>query len=116
MNNTTHHQPDPLGDIIAEAIAGRIDYDHLAGLIAAKLADRTTPGAATDSAAADPLIEVAVIRKQLGRRGSPMATTTFERRFIHTGLLRYLEGPNRAKRYVDRAAWLRIATEIGKKR
>lgn len=97
---------DTITDTIAAAVADRINYDHLATLIAAKLrASPTTP--ANDGE----LIECKEIRRQLGHRGRPMAHETFNRNYIHTKRLTLVPGPSASKRYVRRAEWDRIRME-----
>jgi hypothetical protein len=93
---------------LAAALADRIDLDALAARIAEHLRQQT-PG---PSIHPDTPIEVATIRAQLGRRGRPMAHTTFHRQFISTGLLTTIPGPNRAKTYVRAGDWQRVAKQI----
>jgi len=101
---------DTLTDTIAGAVAGavadRINYDHLATLIVQKLRD-----AERNSINDGELIEVAAIRRQLGRRGRPMAHQTFKVNYLDTKRLTLVPGPSAAKRYVRRIDWERIKQE-----
>ena len=97
---------DTITDTIAAAVADHINYDHLASLIAAKL--RASPTAPANDGE---LIECKEIRRQLGRRGRPMAHETFNRNYILTKRLTLVPGPSAAKRYVRRADWDRIRIE-----
>lgn len=101
---------DNIAATIAGALAEHINYDHLATLIAQKLQ------AAQKTAAPDtsPLIEVKVLRHQLGRHGRPMATITFEANFITPGLIKYVPGPDSRMRYVEREAWEKVVSETKK--
>lgn len=97
---------DTLTDTIAGAVADRINYDHLATLIVQKLRD-----AERNSINDGELIEVAAIRRQLGRRGRPMAHQTFKVNYLDTKRLTLVPGPSAAKRYVRRIDWERVKTE-----
>lgn len=100
---------DPLTTAVAAAIADHIDYDHLAARIADHLRQR-------DQIAHDPdePIEVEAIRRELGahKRQGHIAHLTFQKRYIDTGLLKYIPGPNRARRYVRRGDWEKLKAEI----
>lgn len=102
---------DTLAAYLADAIADRINYDHLADLITQKLrqANNTAPDP-------DELIEVEAIRRQLGahKRKGTISYPTFQRNYIDTGLLTYVPGPNRARRYVRRGDWENLKSEIKK--
>ena len=98
---------DTLTETLSSAIVDRLNYEHLANLIAQKLrdADLITPNDGE-------LIEVAAIRRQLGRRGRPMAHQTFKTNFIDTKRLTLVPGPSAAKRYIRRIDWDRIKKEV----
>lgn len=95
---------------IADALADRLNYDALAQRIAAHLRDHAIPPSDPDTP-----IEIAHIMREIGattRRGQPITHPTFNRNYIQTGLLKYIPGPNRAKRYVRLGDWQRIKQEI----
>lgn len=99
---------------IADALADRLNYEALAQRIAAHLRDRETSPADPDTP-----VEIAHIMAEIGatkRRGQPITHPTFNRNYIQTGLLKYIPGPNRAKRYVRLGDWQRIKQEIQTKK
>lgn len=104
--------PDPLTDALADAILQRINIDHLAARIADHL--QKIPNAANTPSQND-LISGVAIRRQLGRRGRPMAHTTFQKNYLDTGLLRPVPNPeDRRGIYFPLADWLKLKKEIGK--
>lgn len=106
-------QNDTLTATIAEAIASRLDLDHLARRIADHLRD--TPAAAADYDPNAPY-PVTAIRKELGRRGRPMAHLTFQKNYLETGLLKLITGPNRRQLYVRAGDWQRLKAETKTKK
>lgn len=107
---------DTLTAAIAEAIAERINYDHLAARIADHLR-QTTDALPTIGGAGggfDDPYPIADIRAQLGRRGRPMAHTTFRINYLDTGILQTIPGPSRRSIYVRLGDWLKLKKEIGK--
>lgn len=109
MSDTHANHPDPLIAQIADLVADRLNIDALAARIADHL--RTAPGSA---AAPHPgeLIEEKEIRRQLGRRGRPMASQTFRINYLETKKLTRIPGPSGSKRYILRAEWERVKNEI----
>ena len=101
---------DTLSTAIAQAVAHSIDYERLADLVVARLT--TAVRAQYDP---DELLEVAALRATLGRHGRPISHATFQRNFVDTGLIRYMPGPNRTKRYVRRGDWEHIIQEKNRK-
>lgn len=102
MNND--NKPNP-AEAFTTAFASILDYQKLAKLIVQELRtenDRPHP---------DTPIEVAEIRRKLGRRGRPMAHETFARQYIRTGRIQYIPGPNKNKTYVRSGDWERIQKE-----
>ena len=106
---------DTFTSTIAEAVAQHIDLDQLARRIADHLRD--TPSASPDYHPDTPY-PVTEIRKQLGKRGRPMAHMTFQRNYIETGLLTLIPGPNRRQLHVRRGDWeaLKAQTDQQKKK
>lgn len=102
MNNDNNQNA---ADAITTAIGSIIDYPKLAKLIAHELRTETA------QPHPDTPIEVAAIRRQLGRRNRPMAHETFNKTFIRTGLLQYIPGPNKNKTYVRYGDWERLKNE-----
>lgn len=121
MHDTRQHPaPSPdLSEALAAAIAGQIDYRHLARCIAAELRDTPATAAAPDYDPNQPH-PVTAIRHELGRRGRPMAHLTFQKNYLESGLLQLIPGPNRRQLYVRRGDWenlkLEIQTQKGKKK
>ena len=110
---------DPLTQAIADALLQRIDIDHLGQRIAHHLSQTDAAHAATQSAAApynpnDPY-PVQEIRRQLGRRGRPMADVTFRKNYLDNHRLRLIPGPSRRQLYVRRGDWERLQKEAEKK-
>lgn len=88
----------------------------LAPVLALELLKANIPTAAPYDP--DELIEVETIRRQLGAHKPQGKIThlTFQRRYIDTGLLHYVKGPNRARRYVRLGDWQRLQSETPKPR
>lgn len=101
-------------DLLTEALATRIvealDLDHLAARIADHMR-RQQPGETHDP---NTPIEADTIRRELGahKRKGTISYPTFQRNYIETGLLTYVPGPNRAKRYIRLGDWQRLKSEI----
>lgn len=103
---------DPITQVLADAILERLNLDHLAARIADHL--QKIPNAANTPSQND-LISGVAIRRQLGRRGRPMAHTTFQKNYLDTGLLRPVPNPeDRRGIYFPLADWLKLKKEIGK--
>ena len=104
--------PDTLTTMLADALAERIDYTHLARCIADAMRQQ-----AEQEYDPEALIEADAIRRILGqhKRKKTISYPTFQRNYIDTGLLTYVEGPNRAKRYIRRAQWESVSTQTPKK-
>lgn len=104
-------------DLLTEALATRIvealDLDHLAARIADHMR-RQQPGETNDP---NTPIEADQIRRELGahKPQGRISYPTFQRRYIDTGLLHYVPGPNRAKRYIRAGDWQRLKSQIKKK-
>lgn len=97
---------DTLTDQLAIAVVDRIDLDHLARRIAEHL--RNTPSAGGEPYNPNDPYPVTEIRRQLGRRGRPMAHVTFQKNYIDSGLLRLVDGPKRSSLYVRRGDWEKL--------
>lgn len=108
-HTTIATNPDPLSQALAEAILARLNLDHLAQRIADHLRS-DTPAASPEYDPNTPY-PVTLIRKELGRRGRPMAHMTFQRNYIETGLLTLIPGPNRRQLYVRAGDWHRLKTQ-----
>ncbi len=118
MHDTRQHHPDPisgLSEALAAAIAGQINYPHLARCIVAEMrADANIPPLMGGAGGADPdaPYPVTAIRKELGRRGRPMAHLTFQKNYLETGLLTIIPGPHRRQLYVRRGDWEALKIQI----
>ncbi len=107
--------PDPITTAIADAILNRLDLNHLAARIADHLLAAQQPGENHPTHPDTPL-EVTQIRRQLGTRGRPMAYQTFQKRYIHTGLIRLIDGPKRSQLYVRHGDWETLKTQATAKK
>jgi hypothetical protein len=87
-------------------ISVHIDYQLLADLVSDRIR------AAHPAAAPDELYPISAIRKQLGRRGKPMAPQTFTKNYIETGLIPIVDHPNdRRSQYTTLSAWVKLKNE-----
>lgn len=107
--NLTLQIPPHLADTIAQALT------HLAQALPASQEQRGTPlPSPREGGVEAALIPVTEIRAALGRRGRPMAHTTFITNYIHSGRLRLADGPTRKNLWVRKSDWEKLKTEIGK--
>ena len=110
MSDTHATHPDLLITQIADLVADRLNYDALAARIADHL--RAAPPGSAAAPHPGELIEEKEIRRQLGRRGRPMASQTFRINYLETKRLTRVPGPSGSKRYILRADWERVKSEI----
>lgn len=91
----------------------KLFLDAFAEAIAQKTAEQIRATYKVGFDQPDALIPAAEIRQRLGKNGRPMAPQTFQRQFIETGILQYVENPNDMRsRYVSAKSWQKAAQDL----
>lgn len=105
---------DHLTETLATRVVELIDLDHLAR----RIADHIRQTQLHETTDPNQPIEADQIRRELGahKPQGRISYPTFQRNYIDTGLLHYVPGPNRAKRYINAGDWQRLKSQINQQK